>query len=338
MEKTLSYADLDRKVIETPHGELAALFGLGMEFYIEPRERRQLRLDALDVQENYYNRFSSFIDLMNYVSATNPAGGQARLVKDDGSFQLVRRSMDDWPANQAYTNEIIGKFSPPNYLTPWLSNIHVAPAELDDELSYYGSCMTVADEGGKLRFKELLTCVLDWAARLRPAHGSAGFTVILEPGLSAIRTGDFTYETLKQYSVADILSAAPYTYETLQQYPGLDIHMPFSFISKVRGVFNRIKCVNWLTVLGDEILEELGGINSAQKTLESECILHPYPGGIVIQAGQMPRLNSDAPDQYGKVARFTRHVRFTGYKKALFRVFEPMNGCEEMEKWLKRFD
>jgi hypothetical protein len=118
--------------------------------------------------------------------------------------------------------------------------------------------------------------------------------------------------------------------------------VPVSFISKTQGVFNRIKCVNWLTVLGDEILDELGGIDLARRVLEPECTLHPYSAGIVIQAGSVPRLGDiqkgHIPEQYRKAAHFTKSARFTGYKNPLFRVFWPMIGCEEAEKWVQRFD
>lgn len=346
-EEALAYAAVDRKVIVTPQNEVAALFGLGVELFVEPRERGQLRLDMLGVQEDYYRRFSSFIDLMNFVSGAG--GRQIGVKKGDDPFQAVKQTMGNLPTNRAYTNTILGQFTHPDYpnpkriqLTPWVSDFHVASAEANDELSYYTSYMTVADEQGQLRFDELRACVLDWATRLRPAHGTAGFTVILEVGVSAISTGPLTYATLEQYSVVDILSAAPHVYETLQQYPGLDMQVPASFIGKVRGVFNRIKCINWLTVLGDAILEELGGKNFVQHALGSECILHPYPGGVVIQAGPVPRLGNVQkgymPEQYCNVSRFTKPVRHTGYGKALFRVFEPMNGCEETEKWVKRFD
>jgi len=319
---------MDRKVIDTPQGKLVAMFGLGAELYVEPRERKQLRVDMLNVQEDYYRRFSSSIDLMRFASEKNPEGQLVDLKKGENPFQIVRQTMGNWSADRAYFNAIAGRFAHPEYpeskdiITPWLSNILVAP-EISDELSYYASCMTIVDEQGQLRFDELRACVLNWAERLRPTHGSAGFTVIMELGM-------------------DIISSAPYVYATLRQYPGLDIQVPVSFISKVEGAFNRIKCVNWLTILGDAILEELGGINSMRQALEPECTLHPYSGGVVIQAGQIPRLGNIhkgyIPDQYCKVARFTKPVRFTGYKNALFRVFAPMNGREETENWVKRFD
>ncbi|GHU38345.1 hypothetical protein AGMMS50256_37520 [Betaproteobacteria bacterium] len=117
-----------------------------------------------------------------------------------------------------------------------------------------------------------------------------------------------------------------------------------SFTGLAKGVFNRIKCINWLTVLGDAILEELGGLLVVRNALEPKCTLYPYPGGVLIQAGEWPCLCDVEqepvliPEAYRKVASLTRRVRFTGYRSTLFRVAKPLVGKEETEKWVSRFD
>jgi hypothetical protein len=120
--------------------------------------------------------------------------------------------------------------------------------------------------------------------------------------------------------------------------------VPIEFISEAEGVFNRIRCINWLTVLGDEILKELGGIEAA-KALEPECTLYPYSGGLVIQAGPHPMLGAApmntgpmVPEIYRKVARFTKPVRFMGYTSTLFNVDKSLDDKEEALKWVSRFD
>ena len=80
-------------------------------------------------------------------------------------------------------------------------------------------------------------------------------------------------------------------------------------------------------------------------SLEPECTLHPYPGGVMIQAGEAPRLgdvdvpgSSELLEPYLKVARFTKPVRFMDYRSSLFRVEKPLIGKEEAKKWVSRFD
>jgi hypothetical protein len=191
----------------------------------------------------------------------------------------------------------------------------------DNELSSHSCYMTVVNQQGQLHFNVLRDCVLNWATRLRPAHGLAGFTVVLEPGA---------------------ISGEPYAYTHLQTLPGLNFGNIISFPSESQDVFNRIKCVNWLTILGDAIVAELGGLEAARKALEPDCTLYSYQGGLMIQAGPVPQLGDTTkgfiPERYRKVARFTKPVRFTGYESGLFRVFKPLIGREEAEKWVSRFD
>lgn len=316
---------LDRLAIATPRGQLAAMFGLGGELYLAPYDRAQLRLDMLDVQEDYYHRFKGNLDRCRFPSQAKP-DGQIITLKGDNPFRMIREVMGEWPADRTYSNNLLKRYVHPDFrrnagsVTPWLSDFMVA-AENQDALSFLVFCLPIGDGLGGLHFDTLRQCMLDWAARLKPAHGQAGFTVILEIGS---------------------IWAEPYVYSTLQRHPGFDIHEPVAFKSETRGIFNRIKCINWLTVLGDPILDELGGLDAARKALEPDCTLHPYPGGVLIQAGSVPQLgdsfNGLIPEAYRKVAHFTRPVRFESYRSSLFRVFEPMIGREEAVKWVKRFD
>lgn len=118
--------------------------------------------------------------------------------------------------------------------------------------------------------------------------------------------------------------------------------LPFPSSWKPRASSTASNASNWLTVLGEPILEELGGIEAARRALEPDCTLYPYPGGLLIQAGPLPQLGDThrglIPERYRKVAQFTRTVRFEAYRSSLFRVFEPMVGREEAVKWVRRFD
>jgi len=316
---------LDRLAIATPRGQLMAMLGLGGELYVAPYDRAQMRLDLLEVQEDYYHRFKNHLDRCRFPSKDKP-DGQIITLKGENPFSMIREVMGQWPVDRAYENNVFKRYVHPDFkrnagsVTPWASVSFVA-AERKDELSSHDFYLPVGDGQGGLHFDILRECMLTWATRLKPAHGQAGFTVILEIGA---------------------ISGEPYTYATLQRYPGLDIHETIAFSDETSGVFNRIKSINWLTVLGDHILEELAGLDAARKALEPECTLHPYPGGVLIQAGPVPQLGDSftglIPEAYRKVARFTRPVRFEAYQSSLFRVFEPMVGREEAVKWVRRFD
>jgi hypothetical protein len=316
---------LDRLAIATPRGQLMGMFGLGAELYVELRELHQLRLDMLEVQEDYYRRFKPHLDKMRYCWADNPDGKIIKL-PEENPFPMVRQQMEPWPEMRSYTNVLIKRYVHPDFpkdgdtVTPWAGNLMVTNTQYK-ELSYYHCYLPVGDGQGGYHFEPLRECVLEWATRLRPAHGLAGFTVIME--------------------VATI-SGEPYACASMRRFPGLDFQNPVSFIGNAESIHNRIKCVNWLTVLGDQVLGELGGLEAARQALEPECKLWPYPEGVMIQAGPVPQLGDThagiMPQRYQKVARFTRPVRFEGYTSSLFRVFQPMEGREEARKWVHRFD
>ena len=329
-EQVLAYASMDRYgVIYSKNGYAAGLFVLGAELYVAPRERAQLRLDMLDVQEDYWRRFNEHLARMGYMSEKEPDGKRCNLKKGENPFPWVRQEIGNFSPREAYENQIYCKPEHPDFPEqrkfqsfPWKSGC-LGVKDTEDELSFHNASLPVSDGKGGLHFDILRDCMLTWARRLRPAHGVGGL---------AVKMSDSTVD-------------GPYIYPTLKKYIGLDLHDPLEFAREARAIHNRIKCVNWLTVLGDAILEELGGLAVLKSALEPDCTLYPYPGGVLIQAGEAPRLGDvDVPGSvellipYRKVAAVTKPVRFMGYKSYLFRVDEPLNDVEEARKWVSRFD
>jgi hypothetical protein len=329
-EQALAYASLDRHgVIHGKGGHSAGLFVLGAELYVASRELAQLRLDMLDAQEDYWRRFNTHLDKMFYETDKEEDEILFRLKQGENPFPWVRQVIGHPRPGKAYGNVIRNAPVHPDFpdksqfrISAWES-LFYAKAERDNRLSFYTASIPVSDGNGELHFDIWRDCVLTWAKRLRPAHGLAGLTVVM----------------------SDTTTDGPYIHPTLKKYIGLDVRVDLDFSMEVKSVHNRIKCVNWLTVLGDAILEELGGLAIIKNTLEPECTLHPYPGGVMIQAGEAPRLGDvDVPGSselllpYRKVAAITRPVRFMGYEDSLFRVDESLNDAEEAKKWVSRFD
>ncbi|MCU0636948.1 MAG: DUF3396 domain-containing protein [Gemmatimonadaceae bacterium] len=156
--------------------------------------------------------------------------------------------------------------------------------------------------------------VTRWATWLQPLHGTAGLGVItpLDEGRDA--------------------AASRARRALLLRHPGLDLHRPSATADWGRG----LRCVNWLTVLGAELIARLGGVDALRTALPAGLLLHEYPGGAILQAGPNPEAGDVHYDQwpalYREAARVVRPVQadFTG----AFRGFDPA----ESREWLHRFD
>jgi hypothetical protein len=325
-----AYASIDRRgVIYSENGYAAGQIVLGAELYVAPREPSQLRLDMLDVQEDYWKRFNEHLARMLYQTENDNDGLAFKLKKGENPFPWIRQAIGHPHPQMGYCNEIYNAPSHPDFpdsnkygIFSWASTILVN-SEDEKRLSFHEASIPVSNGKGKLHFDIWRDCVLAWAKRLRPAHGLAGLAILM----------------------SESTTDGPYIHPTLKKYPGLDVQVSLDFSMEAENVHDRIKCVNWLTVLGDEIAEDLGGLVVLRNALEPECTLYPYPGGIMIQAGEAPRLGDvDVPgasellEPYRKVAFITKRVRFMDYKDSLFRVDESLNGAEEAKKWVSRFD
>ncbi|MEJ2426854.1 MAG: DUF3396 domain-containing protein [Candidatus Thiodiazotropha sp.] len=128
----------------------------------------------------------------------------------------------------------------------------------------------------------------------------------------------------------------------IKRFPGIDFQDGVQLSLQARSIHNRIKSINWLTVLCDALVEELGGLDAMRTALEPVCKVHEYPGGVVIQAGAYPQIGdtyrNDVPEAYRLVAHYTKSIRFESYRSGLFRVPHNLDKGEETQAWIRRFD
>lgn len=167
-----------------------------------------------------------------------------------------------------------------------------------------------------------VSMVLDWCNRIKPVKGVAGISPIAEFAMLRSRFHEY--------------------WPFLARYPGLLFYLPFSGST---AKHNSIGDVNWLTVLNDSIVDELGGLEALTKALGEGIIVHKWDGGILIQAGQFPELGDVSKDlwplKYCQVNDATKALRFEDYRNtpmALIRVPPPFDAYEETYKWISRFD
>ena len=300
-----------------------ARIALGMELFIAPRDQQELYPTLNRLAEDYYQRFSSQLNCYSLSGSTRVSlmkkGFQKKL-----NNKLNNLNYDaDYSAYLFYDDTEQGKVF---NASPWQASFFGRPNE-KGKLSSIEASLPVCDEQGNPHFDTLLEMVLQWCHAIKPTFGTAGFC--------------FAYSGPPN---------AKYTWALLQRHPGIEHMDNIGFMVETRRVddtgehftTNRIKGVNWLTVLCDALVDELGGLEHCKQALEPDCLVQPYEGGVVIMAGPVPQLGDTyqgiVPERYRKVAAFTKPIRFENYQGDLIYLDEPLDRHEATLQWVHRFD
>jgi hypothetical protein len=101
-------------------------------------------------------------------------------------------------------------------------------------------------------------------------------------------------------------------FDLARRFRGLDLDMPVEHAPLLQSR-ECIKGVNWLTVLSDAWAERAGGAQAIHKTSGAGAVVHPFPGGVVLQAGTIPRFGDVASAEpmpfYDRAAAALKDIR-----------------------------
>jgi hypothetical protein len=307
----------DKIYLPIPHKEdhPAVKFGLGAELFMPDVDRTELRERVVRFMADYCKTFSGKVDQFL-------PDGKRRTVKFSGDpTSQVRADFERIPVEEGYGSLLMGKVDiglQKDYIAPYQAHVLVK-RQRKNELSFVSATSSVCNDSDQPNFDSLLDAVLRWCMICQPFHGCAGFTLIFDSSQNSV-----------------------YALQMIKRFPGFDFQNGVDFSMEAKIVHNRIKSINWLTILNDALVEELGGLEDMHAALEPVCKVHEYPGGVVIQAGAYPQLGDayrdDIPEAYRLVARYTKPIRFEGYEDYLFRVPDGLDEVEETLSWVRRFD
>jgi hypothetical protein len=193
----------------------------------------------------------------------------------------------------------------------------------DQELGYF-QCyvpLTWFAEHSGTTFSDF---VLGFANRLRPLSGYAGIGVLESIDFDA-----------RQTSGDEVRRIA-------ERFPGLEVeHCIGHTIYAEKG----IKGVNWLTLLGNRWVQEIGGLDYLRIRLGEDFKLSPYTGGVMIQAGPKPQIGDVTtnrwPQHYVTLAKVLKPIQVKVH--GAFHRGDPMGAQKRMDHaaslaWLFRFD
>ncbi len=309
---------LDKIYLPHPYGPdpgPALKFGLGAELYFHDDDRTLMRERSIAVLHDYWRRHAAQVD--EYLASD---ARQAKPFKGD-PLAMIRADAARFPSDDGFSSSLFGYLDlvpGKDFVPPYQAHVLVG-RQSRDRLSFVNTTIQTCGGDSSPRFTDLLDSVLNWAALLRPRHGAAGFTL-----------------------VADSFQVTRDHLSFIRRFPGFDIQDGVEVSMELGITYNRIKCVNWLTILADDLVAELGGLQAMRAALEPWCKLHRYLGGVVIQAGVQPVIGDSSrgeiPEAYRLVARFTKPVRFEAYESGLFRVPQGVDKREETLRWIRRFD
>ncbi|TFH85858.1 DUF3396 domain-containing protein [Billgrantia azerbaijanica] len=177
------------------------------------------------------------------------------------------------------------------------------------------------------RDQKLPELVRGWCDRLKPEQGHAGFWL----GRS------FGYERSDEAVILE--------YKFGQRFSGLQIN---KFTTHSLNLHRGPKGVDWLTILSDQWLEQLGGLESVKAEMGELPVLD-YEGGAVLRAGPMPQLGDNEDPEvdaaladYRRVAAIIEPIRIKDHPGIHPRLFgdvrhEKRFDAQEYQAWLARF-
>jgi hypothetical protein len=131
------------------------------------------------------------------------------------------------------------------------------------------------------------------------------------------------------------------SYNLLMRHPGIDLDNPSGTLRKLEEGAG-FGCINWLTILGSEPVNTLGGQEQLRSSLSSDVTIRTMPHGLVFQAGPRPELGGandpEALKSYHALGRVLAPARL-GKPWPFIRVPpKAVLSLDETQKWLGRFD
>jgi hypothetical protein len=326
--KTLS--DLDKLALTDPCGNVWARLGFVVTLFLVNGNTPEKRLAFTEVLRNYYATFGDAVTHYQKINAGRLSRIRGTAFLDHYQRNATRPVVDDSKNSDvnSFTPHLYGfpngeeKDEPPLYyigggsleISAWF------PPGTVSNLDAYIPASWV-DQNGYPALTELLR---RWCNILKPTHGTAGLGTLFDQGSSRANSGLVAFPLIKRF-------------------PGLDYNDTEKWLVASEKANTRvIRTTNWLNVLDDGFVAQLGGVDALVQALGPNCPIHPYEGGVIIQAGPHAELGDlnrrIIAEHYRTVARVLKPLRFEAYTRALLNVPDPLDGLEETKAWIARFD
>lgn len=286
--------------------------GLVATFYIDQCYLPQKRQGMVEALKLYYEFFGDnlkwcFFDKKEHATSVE--------VINECSQFIQRQDID---IGFMYSSENPAWLHVGNYgvralsMQGWFEQVHKG-------LSYFSFYLPVEvlQGEGRVHFEKLL---LKCCQLLKPLHGSAGLG--MQVCYEREEFQDLEYDIAQEFTAIDIGS-----------------------ITTNKLLREGFRSINWYTILSDQLLAKLGGINHLREKIDDERILLlPFDTGVMVRAGDWPELGwireNPYPELYVKVNELLKPARATEVGSFHFGSIEDeiRFDKETSNEWVRRFD
>ncbi|WP_081573402.1 type VI immunity family protein [Chromobacterium violaceum] len=291
--------------------------GLTATFFFENASKASVRQKIIECYDYFYELFGSKLKGQKYME------NKTRKMTADSYRQCREKVLAVKDPNQSLA-WFVSSEPTANYAAEYFISCFTR-AELHEGWGHK-SYLKIAlphtllfQDSGLDIFKKLIAFICN---AIQPVHGYSGLSPVLP---------------------YDFDRYLPNEYELAKRFIGLEVDS-MSFSAGAHELQNHIKGANWLTILGDHFVQQLGGDAAirAQLTAWPDITFSRYAGGLIIQAGEYPDLGAPedgAPVPYVAVSRVVKPVRTT-QPGSLHYYLPQQNGFDETDtvSWYERFD
>lgn len=310
--------DLDKINVHDDEGRQIACLAMGVTLFIENAFTKQMRRLTAECIDQYIDltrndlrwfllkggQFKKISDRVRDIRKIDlpPLTQVVETMEEDETFLVTLSGAEDYEQASSYSLTALMEFKKNFY------DIGFLTAWLP---------FTMIENQPPKFFKKM---VVQWCQQLRPLHGYAGIYIVL---------------SAERYNA---MNSEPMVYPIVKRFPGIEFDSPtVTSIHFKKG----IKGVNWLTVLSNKFVNQLGGLKTLEQGLDEACPLYPYPGGVVIQAGPYPQIGDLEKGiqltDYQKVYRLVKPVQ-AEYPYGYLRTPKDVDSKAFAQQWLHRFE
>jgi hypothetical protein len=292
-------------------GEIALMIGLLATVFFENPATRDTRERVADVAEDYINL------VREHLRWSIPPGAKREHPVDSKRTRLPREWLPNHPDNESWELDFHGgdtakaasafgiKAFGTEDTNPGIGYVHIA----------FPLLWFAEPTAGTFPDYVLKLC-----RKIQPLSGYAG--------LGVLESHDGYARDKFQPAVRVIA----------ERFPGLEIE---SSTVHTLHLDKGIKGVNWLTILGDRWLKEMGGLDPLRTQLDESFGYYPYEGGVILQAGPKPQIGDAQanrwPKHYVTLAKVLKRIQIKDHYPFHFGGPGRMN-YEASKAWLFRFD